>query len=386
MDTCKLNRIDVFDESVCCGCMACASVCPQGAILKTENSKGFIVPSIDDSKCINCGLCLKTCDFKKVHDRNSNIQKAYSLIVKDKKALHGSTSGGAFTALSDVVLGDEGYVVGAVMEKDFTVHHLITSDRSVRDSMRGSKYVQSGMDDVFPSVKDLLEKGKKVLFVGTPCQCGALRSFLGKEYNNLVVVDLLCHGVPNNKLFKDHVSFLERHYAQKITQYGFRDKKYGWDSYINVVKLSNGKSKAKWINQVYYQFFVKSVSLRPSCFNCVYRSLHRPADITIADFWGYDKILKKKNNTGVSLVFVHDEKGQALVEKCKDNSTIQEVAIEKVEKNIQTKPTSTRMNIDKFWEIYLDGGYPALFLKYFDNSFVKRMHFDVKKNIKKMMS
>ena len=198
----NLNRIDVTNEALCCGCMACASVCPQGAISKIENSKGFIVPAIDDTKCINCGLCLRVCDFKKEHDKQSNIEKAFSLVINDKAILKDSTSGGAFTSLSDVVLSKKGYVVGSVMESDFNVHHAIVSDQVSRDAMRGSKYVQSDTDGIFSKIKELLNGEVNVLFVGTPCQCGALRSFLGKDYDNLIVVDFLCHGVPNNKMFK----------------------------------------------------------------------------------------------------------------------------------------------------------------------------------------
>ena len=133
-------------------------------------------------------------------------------------------------------------------------------------------------------------------------------SFLGKEYDSLYVVDLICHGVPNNRLFKDHIAFLERVYKSKIEGYHFRDKKYGWNAYNNSVLLEGGKTVSKWINQVYYSFFVKNVSLRPSCYQCPYRSHHRQGDITIADFWGYEKVTgKKQNNTGISLVFANSE-------------------------------------------------------------------------------
>ena len=201
----NLNRINLSNEALCCGCMACAAACPQGAISKSENERGFIVPFIDDSKCINCGLCLKVCDFKKEHDEQSNIDKAFSLVINDKIVLKNSTSGGAFTALSDIVLDERGSIVGSVMESDFTVHHVITSDQALRDAMRGSKYVQSSTQGIWKQVKELLSKGDKVLFTGTPCQCAALTSFLGKYYDNLIIMDLLCHGVPKNQMFKEHV-------------------------------------------------------------------------------------------------------------------------------------------------------------------------------------
>lgn len=384
MVTNTINRIDTTDEVNCCGCLACMAVCPNNAISKTVNERGFIVPTIDDSKCINCGLCLRTCDFKKKHKEQSNNKKAYALILSDKKVLRKSTSGGAFSAFSDVVLKESGFVAGAVMEDDFTVHHVITNDSGCRDRMRGSKYVQSDIHDIFLPIKELLLRGEKVMFSGTPCQCAALRSFLGQEYDNLIVVDLLCHGVPNNNLFKEHISYLEKYYGKKIVQYSFREKKFGWDSYTNVVRLSNNREKAKWINQAYYSFFVNSVSLRPSCFNCVYRSYHRYSDITIGDFWGYNKIAKKKNNKGVSLVIVHSDKGQRLIENSAQFAAIHEVEVDKIKKNIQVKPTSTKLNKDAFWKKYQEAGYSGLAHKYFDNSVVKQMRFEVKKIIKKM--
>lgn len=380
-----LNRIDVSNEALCCGCMACAAVCPREAITMAENDKGFIIPSIDESKCVNCGLCLEKCDFKKNHESQSNIQKAYSLIVKEKAVLKQSTSGGAFTVLSDVVLKEGGYVVGSVMETDFTVHHVVTNSVGCRDEMRGSKYVQSDTHEVFRPIKDLLLQGKTVLFTGVPCQCAALKSFLGKDFDNLIVVDLLCHGVPNNRLFKEHVSFLEKQYNSRILKYYFRDKHYGWDSYANVVELENKRVKSRWINQVYYSFFVKSVSLRPSCFNCVYRNYHRPADITIGDFWGYDKISGTKNNTGVSLVLSHDEKGEHLIERCKERANVKEIDIEKIKKNVQVKPTTSRLDTVKFWQRHKKGGYPALVDNYFDNSIFKKMRFIIRNTVKRIM-
>lgn len=380
----KLNRIDSFDELSCCGCLTCESVCPQGAITMTENIKGFIMPSVDDNKCINCGLCLKVCDFKKLQPTESNIERAYSLVVNDKTDLKNSTSGGAFTALSDVVLGHSGCVVGSVMEDDFTILHVVAEDKIGRDKMRGSKYVQSSTQGIWKQVKTLLSQGKEVLFTGTPCQCAALRSYLGKDYDNLIVVDLLCHGVPNNKLFKDHISFLKNHYHENIEAYSFRDKHFGWDSYTNVVTLQDGRKKAKWINQVYYSFFVKSVSLRPSCFNCAYRSLHRPGDITIADFWGYDKISGKKNNKGVSLVLIHNEKGQSLVDKCRVYSEMHEVEVDKISSNVRTTPTSSKIDVEKFWQTYQKGGYLALANKYFVNSIQQRIRFGIRSVVKRL--
>ena len=364
--------------------MVCASTCPQGAILKSENERGFIVPFIDDSKCINCGLCLKVCDFKKEHDILSNIDKAFSLVINDKTVLKNSTSGGAFTALSDIVLGDNGCVVGSLMESDFTVHHVATSDTAIRDAMRGSKYVQSDTDGVFSAIKEMLNRDANVMFVGTPCQCGALCSFLGKDYDNLIVVDFLCHGVPNNKMFKEHIQYLNDYYKIPSVGFSFRNKVYGWDSYNGINTFSNGKTKTKWINQVYYSFFVGNLSLRPSCHHCPYRSLHRPSDITIADFWGIEKLTGHKNREGVSLVLTHSEKGLAIVEKAKVACQVKEYPAEAVAFRISLEPSKPNAKCDAFWKTYIEQGYKGVAKKYFINSRKNRIRFEARKVAKKL--
>ncbi len=380
----RMNRIDSIDESKCCGCLACESICPQSAILMTENEKGFIMPSINDENCVNCGLCLKVCDFKKPKQTKSNIERAFSLVVNDKDVLKNSTSGGAFTALSDVVLGRSGCVVGSVMDDDFTIRHVIAEDKTGRDKMRGSKYVQSNTQGIWKQVKSLLSLGRVVLFTGTPCQCAALCSFLGKDYDNLIVVDFLCHGVPNNKMFKEHIDYLNKYYKSSSVGFSFRNKTYGWDSYNNNNNLSNGKTKTKWINQIYYNFFVNNLSLRSSCHQCPYRSFHRPSDITIADFWGIEKLTGEKDREGVSLVLTHSEKGLDLVKKATENCQVREYPAESVMFRISTAPSKPNVKCDVFWETYIKHGYRGVASQYFSNSRKNRIKFEIRKIAKKL--
>lgn len=380
----KVNRIDTIDENSCCGCLACENACPQGAISMIENSKGFIMPSIDDDKCINCGRCINICDFKKTHQTESNIERAYSLVTKDKTVLKNSTSGGAFTALSDVVLECNGCVVGAIMDDGFNIRHVVAIDEKNRDRMRGSKYVQSNTQGIWVQVKDLLSQGKEVLFTGTPCQCAALRSYLGKDYDNLIVVDFLCHGVPNNKMFKEHINYLNDYYRIPSVGFSFRNKTYGWDSYNNNNNLSNGKTKIKWINQIYYNFFVSNLSLRPACHRCPYRSLHRPSDITVADFWGIEKLTGHKNRDGVSLVMTHSEKGLELVKKAMENCQVREYPSESVLFRIAPASSKPNAKCDIFWETYIEKGYNGVAKKFFINSRKNRVRFEVRKFAKKL--
>lgn len=380
----KLKRIDTSAEIECCGCMACENACPQKAISMTENEKGFIMPSIDEEKCVNCGLCLKICDFKKIPVGGSNIEHAYSLVINDRIALKKSTSGGAFTALSDVVLDDSGYVVGSVMDEKFNVHHTVAANKAERDKMCGSKYVQSCTHGIWEQVKELLLQEKKVMFTGTPCQCAALKSFLGKEYDNLTVVDFLCHGVPNNRMFREHIEYLNDFYGVPSVGFSFRNKTYGWDSYNNIDILFNGKSKTKWINQIYYSFFVNNLSLRPSCHHCTYRRHNRPSDITVADFWGIEKLTYSKDRDGVSLVLTHSEKGLDLVKKAKEACRVREYPMESVMYRIPLVPSKPNAKCDSFWKTYVEHGYSRIASKYFRNSLKNRFRFEVRKIAKKL--
>lgn len=378
-----MNRIDL-DKNFCCGCAACANICAHNAITMTEDNRGFILPSIDESKCVDCGLCTKVCDFKKGKLTDNNTLHAYSLIHNDKITVKNSTSGGAFTALSDVILEEGGVVVGAVMEDDFTIHHILTNNPEMRNKMRGSKYVQSAMENIYVAIKQALKDGKKVIFTGTPCQCAGVKSFFGDKYENLIIVDFLCHGVPNNKMFKEHINYLEKQYGKKIVGYTFRDKRYGWNSYNNNNNNADGTIGTRLINQAYYNFFLSNLSLRDSCFNCKYRSLHKPSDITIADFWGIEKLIGKKNHTGVSMVLTHSDKGEALVQKSSSRCEVCEYPFEKIAYRISLKPAPRHKNEAAFWRTYEVGNYPAVIKKFFDNSLKQRIRYEIRKIAKKL--
>lgn len=376
-----MGRIE-FDAEKCCGCAACVNVCPRGAITMIEDEKGITVPHIDDKLCVDCGLCEKVCDFKKTKRTENNTRHAYSLVINNRETLKKSTSGGAFTALSDTILQDEGIIVGAVMESDFTVHHIITSDIQCRNRMRGSKYVQSSMGAVYNEMKEHLKEGKKVLFSGTPCQCAAVSSFFGGKYDNLILVDFLCHGVPTNRMFKEHIQYLNNYYGKKSIGFTFREKTYGWDAYNNNNKLQDNSVKTRWINQIYYNFFTENLSLRDGCYDCPYRSLHRPSDITIADFWGIERYTHKKDYNGVSLVMTHSKKGQNLLDLASDSCKLTEYPFEQIAWRVEPHPLKHPKNYEMFWQTYRKEGYKGLVEKFFDNSLKKQIRFEIRKIVK----
>ena len=255
----------MLDYENCTGCMACLNVCPKNAISCVENDKGFIVPSINNDLCINCGLCDKTCVLNKEIPEGSTIQDALALVTDNNDVLKNSTSGGAFTALSNVILKKQGIVVGAIMDESFTVYHVLTTETSIRDRMRGSKYVQSNVKDLYRKIKENLESNVYVLFIGTPCQVHALRQFLRKDYDTLYAVDILCHGVPNNKMFKEHINYVNSFEGAKIVDYHFRTKRFGGRNSIQEYKLEDSKKYITSFDaQEYASFFRQSLSIRPS--------------------------------------------------------------------------------------------------------------------------
>jgi len=369
----------VENKALCCGCMACANVCPKNAIKAQVDEQGFLYPQVDTALCVNCGLCERVCDFQLKQQAVHAPQKAYSLVHKEADVVKRSTSGGAFTALSDWILAQHGLVVGAAMDSDFTVYHHIAETAGQRDAMRGSLYVQSDIRDSFRAVRQALKEGRLVLFVGTPCQAAGLRSFLGKENDNLYVVEFLCHGVPNNDFLKAHIAWLESEYGKKAIGYSFRGKRYGWNHGIDEVMLENQRHADALKVQAYRDFFQKSVSLRPSCHNCSYRQWERAADLTIGDFWGIENLTGKQNYAGVSFILTNTEKGEALLKAVSDTATLQEYPLEKVRHRVSLKPSTSRIDPEKFWALYKEKGYAALVTRYHNLSFKKRSSFYLKK-------
>lgn len=376
------NRIDI-DVNYCSGCLGCVNACPTKAMSVVEDKDGFIIPYISDDLCIDCGKCIKVCDFIKEKPQSCNIQEAYSLAINDKDVLFNSTSGGAFTALSDAVLNKGGLIIGAVLEPDFTVRHIVAENKQERDRMRGSKYVQSDTGTIYSQLKQYLKQDKYVMFVGAPCQTAGLLQFLGKPYKNLLTVDFLCHGWPSNSFFKEHIKNSENRINKRIQSYSFRSKVFGWmPADITSVEVRNMKKKYKFQLQSFFSFFANNYSLRPSCFNCKYRSHYRYSDITIADFWGIEKLTSKKDRKGTSLVLINSEKGSELFQRIQNECSIQQFPVEDILFRVSTK-TVKQDKRSEFWQLYHEKGYDALVDKYYNQSNYKKFRFLVKKIVKR---
>lgn len=308
--------IRIEDKSACCGCSACASICSHQAIIMKPDGLGFLYPEVDEDKCVNCGLCEKVCAFNVTYDKSRNLPEpdVYAVRHKDKNEIITSRSGAVFIALSDWILEQSGIVYGVGYEDHFRVVHKRATNKEERNEFKGSKYVQSDLKDTFHQIRMDLRHGYKVMFSGTPCQTSGLLSYLKhirQDITGLYVVDLVCHGVPAPYVWRDYLKYIEKKYRAEVTYVNFRDKsQIGWRAHIESFTVGN-----KYVcRSTYSDLFCKCIMFRHSCGVCHFANLERPSDLTIADFWGWEKVDKQINsdNKGVSLVLVNTEKGRRL--------------------------------------------------------------------------
>lgn len=356
----------------CCGCSACFNICPTGAIQMVPDEEGFLYPEINTALCTKCGLCKKACAFQKTIEHKDNFPEpfVYALKHKDEEVMINSSSGGAFTAISDQILEQKGIVYGAAHDQKLNTIHIRASNSEERDRCRGSKYVQSYLTDVFSMVRDDLKKCKKVLFTGTPCQVAGLNEFLAVskcDTAGLLTVDLVCHGTPSPKLFKDYLSFCESKRKRKITEYFHRPKDKGWGHIEKAVYINGQIDHDSSLSNSWRNLFYSHLFLRPSCYVCRYTNLQRPADITIADYWGIEKAHPEfMDKRGVSLVLINTLKGKKLFESIKDSIIYIESDAERcTEKQAQLKSSAAKpLNRDLVWQEYYKNGFGHVAKKY----------------------
>lgn len=311
--------IKIEDKSACCGCSACVSVCSHQAITMKPDGMGFLYPEVDQSKCVDCGLCNQVCAFNSAYDKSQNLAEpdVYAVRHKDMNEISTSRSGAVFIALSDWILEQGGVVYGAGYEGHFRVVHKRATTKEERNEFKGSKYVQSDLKDIFCQIRKDLRQGYKVMFSGTPCQTSGLWSYLKllrQDVSQLYVVDLVCHGVPAPYVWRDYLKYIEKKYHAEVTAVNFRDKsQLGWAAHKESFRLGD-----KYVStSTYSDLFGKCIMFRHSCGVCHFANLKRPSDLTIGDFWGWEKVDQHINadNKGVSLLLVNTEKGRGLFSK-----------------------------------------------------------------------
>lgn len=318
----------IIDKNKCTGCTACYNSCPKNAISMVEDSEGFKHPVIDQEKCINCGLCKRVCPVLNTKE-NSSLNKCYVGYSKNEEEKMKASSGAIFSLVANYILDNGGEVVGAAFDNNMKLKHVAVSKKEDLDKLKGSKYLQSDLDNIFSYIKEVL-KNKKVLFVGTPCQVAGIKAFI-KNSDNLYVLDLVCHGVPSPKLFAKYINELNVNNNDVIKDYKFRDKSTGWDTYSNKMIFGNKEIIQDKDKNDYMKLFLADVALRESCFNCNFKLGNKYSDITLGDFWGVQNYHKDfYNKSGVSAIVVNTEKGNELLEIIKDNLVFKECKLEEI--------------------------------------------------------
>ena len=308
----------------CTGCGACFEVCAHSAINMIPDAEGFLRPIIDSKLCVGCGLCQVTCPVNTPFTGKMNKPlKVYSGWSLDEDIRINSSSGGAFTEIAKLTLQKGGVVFGVAMDENVCARHIYVEDTKDLYRLRGSKYVQSVIGDSYKQAKKFLLQGREVLFSGTPCQIAGFRNFLRKDYDNLITIDLICHGVPSPKVFNDYKTYIESIINEKVTDVKFRCKKSSWIFFnmgINPHVEKNGNINYSYIGNYYadpyIRVFLRDNILRPNCYQCLYASIERVGDFTIADWWGYKSVSDKDKDfdkKGVSLLMCNTNKAVSMV-------------------------------------------------------------------------
>lgn len=320
--------IEIKVKKDCTGCRACEQKCPKNAIQMVEDEEGFLYPKVDKEKCINCGICKNICpqinNVKNDKEKNTII---YGIKPKNDDASKKSTSGGIAYLISKKIIQENGIVVGCAYDNEMNANHICVENVEDLEKIRGSKYVTSNTNSTFTQIKESLNQGKKVFFTGCPCQVAGLKKYLGKDYENLITADIVCHGVPSQKIFKKYLNWLEEKIGDKIINYTFRNKeKVGWG--LGFCAKIDTKNKTIYKNadfDPYYTAFLNGKIYRECCYSCKYANVNRIGDITLADFWGIEKFDKNMYTpNGVSLVFANNEKGKNIIENISENIEIKE--------------------------------------------------------------
>lgn len=336
----------------CTGCGACMNICLQKAISMKVNSEGFLYPSIDGSKCTNCGLCLTKCPTHATKFTNTNNPRCY-VAYADDDLRKNSSSGGIFPLLANYFFNNNGYVCGASWNDDNLVEHIIISDSKDLSKLQSSKYLQSNTKNVYTEIKQLLKDNKLVLFTGTPCQIAGLNSYLGKNYDNLLTVEIVCHGTPSPKVYKKYLQELVKDKNEKVLNTNFRDKINGWYPYSITTTTTLSKYTIPASKDIYMNAFLKDLSLRKSCGECPFAKLPRQADLTIGDFWGIQRYNKKYDDKkGTSLILVNNQNGEDYLNKIKNQfKLIEKAPLEYALRGnpVLTKPSIMHSERDNFF-------------------------------------
>ena len=368
----------------CCGCSACYQICPRNAIEMKEDALGFKYPLVNDKNCIDCGLCVKVCQFKN-HYETFDVKEPqiFAFRNNDILQLERSQSGAAFWTIAQQFIEDGGIVYGCGFDNEHKVIHKRVTTTEELEDLRGSKYVQSDVCETFKEAKEDLKNGKKVLYSGTSCQIANIKSFVGNRLrDNLYTMDLVCHGVPSPFIYRDYLETLKQKNKSPLMRVNFRDKSKGWN--MSVPSFRFGE-KIHYSTD-YSRMFYSNIMLRESCYRCPFTNFNRTSDISIADFWGWTKISDKFNdNKGVSLILINSDKGTELIDSVKDLcSLIPSDRKSCMQRNLKQSTDRNSLR-SSFEEDYAKFGYKHVSKKYLGmgvkDTFIRNLKSVIKKII-----
>lgn len=414
-----MNHISIVEKEDCCGCNACSLICPKKCITMCEDAMGSKYPKVDNALCIQCGACLKVCPFLNPESPCSPIQCYASVIDNDEIRIK-SSSGGIFYSMAHRVIECGGIVFGAVFNKKWEVEHVSVEDLEGIQRMMGSKYVQSDTQQTYAEVRRCIQSDRLVLFSGTPCQIAGLNHYLHKEYDNLITVEVICHGVPERGVWRDYLSSMftqqkgERTGGKKVLQpsinerdfkvnsVSFRDKKNGWKNFgfTLIYTSSTGNLENSCLTSAkealfeafqqnkYINAFLRNLSLRPSCYDCKAKSGKSHADITIGDFWGIEGTnIMLDDDKGISAIVCRTDKGMNFLRQCK-NLKFEECTYQDIKKSNPSLDESVIYtdNAKIFHRLFPQKGFLGI-MSYIDNpSFFRRAKLSLKHHISTLLN
>lgn len=366
--------IEITKKSKCAGCTACYSVCPNNAIKMLEDEEGFLYPKVEKEKCVNCGVCRDICPVLNAKENLKMKQHAYIFQHKDDKVRRESTSGGAFSAIAEYILDKKGIVYGVAFDNEFNVIHVGIEKKEELWKFRNSKYVQSNPKDCFKEIKNNLNNERYVCFSGTSCQIEGLKKYLGKEYDKLVLVDVVCRAVPSPLVWKKYLE-LRKKDCEDIGKIFFRDKYYGYKYSNFSIYNKNNDRKQEYHSGVetdpYLRAFFSNICDRPSCYECKFKKSNRESDITIWDCFDVEKYDKDfDDDKGTTRILTNSEKGLNVIENIKKENNVKEIKVEEALNEFNHIFNTVRKNSkrEEFLKDINEKEAKDVFEKYFPNS------------------
>lgn len=383
--------LETGEKETCCGCTACKEICPVHAIQMRADEEGFLYPQLNATTCIHCKSCQAVCPFSTLTNF-ATPKSVWAAVHKDREVLLRSSSGGAFTAFSDAVLDQGGFVAGVILQNNIVRHYLANS-KQLTAQMCGSKYVQSELSDIIQQIREEINQQHFVLFTGTPCQSSGVRNVIG-ETDNLVTLDFVCHGVPSPAVWKDYVTYKENIKHTRILFTGFRAKFPHKMGCYETFKTEDGQNG--WLpayESPYLTGFLKGMLSRPSCYSCPYSQKLRASDLTICDYWGYEKHHSEFDPAkGISAILINSKRGQTLFDKAASRMNLHQTTLEQVAAGNANLNNATQRPPERadFFKDRKSQSFHALAQRYLQDPqaahkrFIEKIPYQVKRLLKKL--